>query len=191
VESGESQAPVPRPEASKAYRVQVQELAPSVAPESSRAAEEAVDPHERGLFMGGPRVGMTYVSGDGYEKLRKSVRDSKPGADVDPYMTHFGWQLEYRIFKTDKGLTALTEVIPVVMAMDQGLALPSVNWLIGVRGKNGFEMGVGPNLGLGGVSMVAGTGFTFDLGGINVPVNLAVGLGSKTTSTSLSIGFNL
>lgn len=154
-------------------------------------ADPAQDPHERGLQMGGPRFGMTYISGDGFQKLQEQVAKAKPGSELEPFMTDFGWQIEYRMFRTSEGLTALTEVIPIIGGLDQGLALPSINWLVGVRGKNGFELGVGPNIGLTGASLVIGTGFTFDMGGINVPLNIAVGQASHTTSVSMSVGFNL
>jgi hypothetical protein len=150
------------------------------------------DPHQRGLKMGGPRFGMSYSSGPGFDDLVKQVHESKPDATVNPMMTQFGWQMEYRMFRTDKGVTALTELIPLVGGLDQGLALPSLTWLVGLRGPDGLEFGVGPDLGIGGVSMMIGAGCTVDMDGINIPINLAVGEGAKnTTSTCLSVGFNL
>lgn len=146
---------------------------------------------ERGLKLGGPRFGLTYISGAGFEKLQEAVNKAKPNTPIEPYMSHFGWQLEYRIVKTQQGLTALTEFVPVVYGMDQGVAIPALNWLIGVRGANGFELGVGPNIGVNGVSLMVGTGFTFDMGGINVPMNLVVGRTNQTTALSISTGFNL
>jgi hypothetical protein len=152
----------------------------------------ARDPHERGLSLGGPRFGFSYADGGGFEKMRDAVKKAKPDVDIEPFMTQFGWQMEYRLFKTSKGLTALTELIPLVGGMDQGLALPSATWLVGLRGKHGFEVGVGPNMSLGGASMMLGCGYTFDMGGINIPVNLAVGRGAyQTTGIAFSTGFNL
>lgn len=155
--------------------------------------DPALDPHERGLGLGGPRFGFSYISGGGYDKLQSAVKKAKPdNGEVDAFMSQFGWQAEYRMFKTSKGLTALTELIPLVGGLDQGLALPSATWLVGLRGRSGLEFGVGPNVGLNGVAMMAGVGYTFDLGGINVPVNLAVGRGAyQTTSVAFSTGFNL
>ncbi len=150
------------------------------------------DPHERGLGLGGPRFGLSYISGGGYDKLQTAVKKAKPDTEVEPFMSQFGWQAEYRMFKTSKGLTALTEVIPLVGGLDQGLALPSATWLVGLRGKSGVEFGVGPNVGLNGVAMMAGMGYTMDMGGINIPLNIAVGRGAyQTTSVAFSTGFNL
>lgn len=156
--------------------------------------DPANDPHQRGLSLGGPRFGASYVQGGGYEKLKEAVKKAKPDSqgEIEPFMTQFGWQMEYRIFRTSSGVTALTELIPLIGGMDQGLALPSATWLVGMRTRKGFELGVGPNVGLDGVSMMAGAGYTADLGGINVPLNVAVGRGaSQTTSLSFSVGFNL
>jgi hypothetical protein len=150
------------------------------------------DPHQRGLKLGGPRFGVSYSNGPGFDDLVKEVHQTKPDATVNSMMTQFGWQMEYRMFRTDQGVTALTEVIPLVGGLDQGLALPSLTWLVGLRSADGFELGVGPDLGIGGVSMMIGAGYTVDMGGLNIPINLAVGEGAKnTTSTCLSVGFNL
>lgn len=169
--------------------------APSGVPAKAIYDEDelaALDPHQRGLSLGGPRFGVSYISGGGFDKLATAVKKSKPDAEVDATMTQFGWQAEYRLFRTAKGLTALTELIPLVGGLDQGLALPSATWLVGLRGKNGFEVGVGPNIGLNGGAMMMGMGYTMDMGGINIPFNLAVGRGAyQTTSIAFSTGFNL
>lgn len=174
-----------------AYPAPAADLDPTLR--SRRAKPDpANDPHQRGLRLGGPRFGVSYADGGGYDKLVKAVHDEKPDATVDRFMTQFGWQMEYRMFRTDEGVTAVSELIPLVGGLDQGLALPSATWLVGLRNADGWELGVGPDFGLGGVSLMMGAGATFDLGGINVPVNLAVGRGAnETTSTCLSIGFNL
>jgi hypothetical protein len=171
--------------------------APAALPGDAGSTQDedgnARDPHERGLSLGGPRFGLSYISGGGYDKLQTAVKKAKPdAADVDALMTQFGWQMEYRLFRTSQGLTALTEFIPLVGGLDQGLALPSATWLVGLRGKNGFEVGVGPNVGLNGGAMMMGVGYTLPMGGINIPVNLAVGRGAyQTTSLAFSTGFNL
>jgi hypothetical protein len=174
-------------------------LPPQAAPApAERIARVAIpvdpvdDPHQRGLSLGGPRFGISYVTGAGFDKIRDAVKKARPDVELEQAMTQFGWQVEYRMFRTSKGVTALTEFIPLVGGMDLGLALPSATWLVGLRSKKGFEVGVGPNFGLDGVAMMAGGGYTFDLGGINVPVNFAFGKGAnQTNSFALSTGFNL
>jgi hypothetical protein len=169
-----------------AYPVQQSTAQPVAAP------APVEEPLQQGLHLGGPRFGMSYISGGGFDKLKEAVDKAKPGTQVEPMMSQFGWQAEYRMFRTPSGITALTEWVPLIGGMDQGLALPSLTWLVGLRGKQGFEMGVGPNVGLNGVAMMLAAGYTFDLGGINLPLNFAVGRGAnQTTSLALSLGFNL
>lgn len=182
-----------------------QAAAPPALPDYAPAAVEAPaprhiqaprdpreDPHQRGLSLGGPRFGVSYINGGGFDKLQEAVKKAKPNTEVEPAMSQFGWQVEYRMFRTDEGLTALTELIPLVGGMDQGLALPSATWLVGLRGSGGFEVGVGPNIGVDGVTMMLGIGYSADLGGINIPINAAVGRGAgQTTSVCISTGFNL
>jgi hypothetical protein len=150
------------------------------------------DPHERGLRLGGPRFGCSYITGGGFNQLQNTVHQSKPGTQVEPLFTQFGWQMEYRMFRNDQGMTALTEVIPLVGGLEQGLALPSLTWLFGLRNRDGWELGVGPNVGLDGVSMMLGAGCTAGYSGINIPINVAVGRGAdNTTSLCFSVGSNL
>jgi hypothetical protein len=154
--------------------------------------DPATDPHQRGLKLGGPRVGLTYINGAGFDKLKKAVQDQNPDSQVDPYLVQFGWQFEYRMFRTDEGTTAISELIPMVGGLNQGLALPSCAWLVGLRNIDGLEVGVGPDYGMDGGSFLVAVGDTVDLGGINVPLNLAVGSGAnRTTSVNVSVGFNL
>ena len=154
--------------------------------------DPANDPHQRGLKLGGPRVGLTFINGAGFDKLKKAVQDQNPDSQVDPYLVQFGWQFEYRMFRTDEGTTAISELIPMVGGLNQGLALPSCAWLVGLRNVDGLEIGVGPDYGMDGGSFLVAVGDTVDLGGINVPLNLAVGSGAnRTTSVNISIGFNL
>jgi len=151
--------------------------------------DPASDPHQRGLKLGGPRVGFTYVNGAGFDKLKKSVQDQDPNTQVDPYLVQFGWQFEYRMFRTDEGIS---ELIPLVGGLNQGIALPSCSWLMGLRNVDGLEVGVGPDFGVDGASFLVAVGDTVDLGGINVPLNAAVGMGAnRTTTMNVSVGFNL
>lgn len=191
--AGSGQAPVAAPQ----YPLPPEYPAPAPSyPQPTPTPTEidpATDPHQRGLSLGGPRFGASYLQGGGLKKLRDAIHEAKPDAgEIDPVMTQFGWQIEYRMFRTSSGVTALTELIPLVGGMDQGLALPSATWLVGMRSRRGWELGFGPNVGIDGVSMMGGLGYTADLGGINVPLNVAVGRGaSQTTSLSFSVGFNL
>lgn len=63
---------------------------------------------------------------------------------VRPYITQFGWQLERQFFTRSSGVTMVTEWIGLLGGLDQGVALPSLSWMVGVRTRDGAEFGIGP-----------------------------------------------
>src|SRR5687767_10633003 len=82
------------------------------------------------------------------------------GITVRPVISQFGWQFEHRLYTNDDGLTMLTEWIPLLSGLDQGVALPSLNWLTGLRTPSGTEFGIGPNVTPLGVGLVLAAGVT-------------------------------
>src|SRR5688572_31694897 len=79
---------------------------------------------------------------------------------VRPLVSQFGWQFEKRLYTNEQGLTALTEFVPLISGLEQGVALPSLNWLVGVRTASGTEFGIGPNITPVGVAFVVAEGIT-------------------------------
>ena len=53
--------------------------------------------------------------------------------------------------------------------------------MVGARTSSGLEFAIGPNLSIGGISMVLGAGYNFKVGNLNIPVNLAFVPGRKAT----------
>ena len=144
-----------------------------------------------GLHWGGPRIGVTYIGeGRGADSLKELVKE-KLDVELEPWLTQYGWHFEYRMFRTESGLTAMTQFIPLVAGLEQGLALPSANLLMGMRTKNGFELGFGPQASMKGVGLVLGAGYTIKGGGLNFPVNLAASLSNQSAAITLITGFNL
>ena len=90
----------------------------------------------------GPRIGATYINNG-------TVRDYLDGKNKSPVITQFGWQFETRLFTADDGTSALLEFIPLVGGFDQGLFLPSISILTGIRNatdaKMSIEFAIGPN----------------------------------------------
>mgnify|MGYP000329843480 FL=1 len=90
----------------------------------------------------GPRIGATYINNG-------TVRDYLDSENKSPVITQFGWQFETRLFTADDGTSALLEFIPLVGGFDQGLFLPSISILTGIRNatdaKMSLEFAVGPN----------------------------------------------
>jgi len=129
--------------------------------------DEMVIPTKR---YGGPRVGLTYIS-DGTTRTR--IADAFNRADIMPFVSQFGWQFETRIFTLENGAAGLIEFIPLIGGIEQGLFLPSASGIIGFRGANGVEFGVGPSVSLAGFGLVMAAGASFKVGKITFPINIA------------------
>jgi hypothetical protein len=96
------------------------------------------------LNLSGPRMGATIFTGQ--QALRLKAPTSAGGADAVPVMYQFGYQFETS-YINQGGLQALFEFIPMITGLDQGLIIPSVTVLHGVRSnRNGFEFAFGPSI---------------------------------------------
>ena len=135
--------------------------------------------------MSGPRFGLTMLSAGNVDKLREHE------ITVRPLISQFGWQFERRLYTNGDGTTALTEWIPLLSGLEQGQALPSLNWLVGVRTNRGAEFGIGPNITPLGVGLVLTGGVTVRSGGLNIPLNFAVVSSQSGARISIMTGFNL
>ena len=125
-------------------------------------------PPARTLELSGPRVGVTMLS-DG---VRAALEER--GIVVGSTMSQFGWQFERQFYGSPGGVTALHEWVALVGGTDQGVVIPSLTWLIGVRTHEGAEIGIGPNVTPAGVALAVTAGVTFKAGVMNVPVNIAL-----------------
>jgi hypothetical protein len=135
--------------------------------------------------LSGPRFGLTMLSNGNILKLKERQ------IDVRPLISQFGWQFEKQIYSSGDGITALSEWIPLLSGLDQGYALPSLNWLAGVRTSAGAEFGIGPNISPAGVGLVIAAGITVRSGLLNVPLNFAVVSSKSGPRVSIMTGFNL
>ena len=113
------------------------------------------------------------------------------GWNLNPVITQFGWQFEKQFFGKQGGPTAVNEAVVLLGGLDQGVAIPSLSWLVGVRATDGTEVGVGPDLTPAGVALVLAAGKTFRAGVLNVPVNIAVVPSRLGMRVSLLTGFSL
>jgi hypothetical protein len=135
--------------------------------------------------LSGPRFGVTFLD----RAVRQDLTENADVA-VGPVISQFGWQFEKRFYTRDDGPTAVTEWVLLLGGLDQGVALPSLSWLIGVRTRNGAEFGVGPNVTPLGAAVAMAAGVTFRAGALNVPLNLAVVPSTSGVRVSLLAGFN-
>jgi hypothetical protein len=100
-------------------------------------------------------------------------------------------QFERQFFAKDDPVTMVTEWIALVGGLEQGVVLPSLSWMVGVRTRDGAEFGVGPNVTPAGTALVFATGTTFRAGPVNVPLNLAAVPSKAGSRISLLTGFSL
>ena len=122
----------------------------------------------RPASLAGPRFGVTYLSDAIVDKLKNE------DVNIAPMVTQFGWQFEKQFNPSQRGPTLVTEWVLLAGGVEQGVFLPSVSWLVGVRTKSGIEFGIGPNLSVAGSALVASAGMTLQAGGLNIPINIAV-----------------
>ena len=136
--------------------------------------------------MTGPRFGFTVLNQESVDALFE-----KRNITVKPLVSQFGWQFERRLYTNGDGVTMLMEWIPLVSGLEQGLALPSLNWLVGVRTSSGTEFGLGPNITPLGVGLVAAAGVTVKTGALHVPFNFAIATSESGARVSVMTGFNV
>jgi hypothetical protein len=135
--------------------------------------------------LSGPRFGVTFLTREMRDSIAVNFEKS-----VGPVITQFGWQWERQFGNDAGGLIPVTEWILLVGGLEQGVFLPSLSWMVGLRSLGGAEFGVGPNLGPGGVGMVYAAGITRTSGNINIPLNIAVVPSSAGLRIGLLAGFN-
>lgn len=135
--------------------------------------------------LAGPRFGVTSLSDGVVAKLQER------SLEVRPMITQFGWQFENQFYSKDSGVAAVNEWVVLLGGLDQGVVLPSVSWLVGLRTREGTEFGVGPNVTPAGVGLVLAAGVTLRAGVMNVPMNIAVVPSKAGTRVSFLTGFSL
>jgi hypothetical protein len=137
------------------------------------------------MNLSGPRIGMTVLSDGVRAKLLEEHR-----IELGPMISQFGWQKEKRFLSSPTGFTGVSEFVFLVGGMDQGVLIPSVNWLVGARTAEGLEFAVGPNVTPAGIALAAAAGVTFRTGNLNIPINIAAVPSKTGLRFSLLAGFN-
>jgi hypothetical protein len=145
-----------------------------------------VPPSAREVNLSGPRVGFTTLSDGIIQKLQE-----ERNITVKPYISQFGWQFERQFYGKQGGVAAVNEFVVLLGGLDQGVAIPSVSWLVGIRNSGGAEFGVGPNVTPAGVALAFAAGVTFRSGILNVPMNIAVVPSKAGMRVSMLTGFSL
>lgn len=107
--------------------------------------ESAINnPYYQTLNLSGPRMGYSFIVGPSAGILGKPK--SQGGFDSAPFQFQIGYQFEKQYLSEGKW-QALVEFVPLISGMDQGLFIPSISILNGIRSnKNGLEFAIGPSL---------------------------------------------
>ena len=144
-----------------------------------------VPPRTDNVSLSGPRFGATWLSDGIVSYLGENE------LEVSTMITQFGWQFEKQFYAGPGGPTAVTEWVLLVGGLDQGVFLPSLSWLVGLRTSSGAEIGVGPNITAAGAALAMAAGVTTRLGAMNVPINIAVVPSKRGTRVSVLTGFSM
>jgi hypothetical protein len=142
-------------------------------------------PPVKTVSLSGPRFGFTSLSEGVVAKLQERSIDVRSG------ITQFGWQFEKQFYGKQGGLAAVNEWVMLVGGMEQGVVLPSLSWMVGLRSPAGAEFGLGPNITPAGVALAFAGGVTFRSGSLNVPVTFAVVPSKAGMRVSMLTGFNM
>jgi hypothetical protein len=137
------------------------------------------------VSLSGPRFGFTALSQGVVDKLHER------SIDVRSTITQFGWQFEKEFYSKGGGVAAMNEFVLLFGGLEQGVPLPSLSWMVGLRSSNGAEFGIGPNVTPVGVALAVAGGVTFRSGALNVPMTFAVVPSKAGTRISMLTGFNL
>lgn len=96
------------------------------------------------LNASGPRIGFTVLTGNQADYFSAPLQ--KGGFDGYPAMFQFGYQLEAQ-YLNEGSFQALFEFIPMISGLDQGLFVPSLTLMNGLRNnRNGWEFAFGPTI---------------------------------------------
>jgi hypothetical protein len=140
---------------------------------------------------GGPRVGFMFAPGDA--EISKRLEENGLGNMV----SQFGWQFERRVAAVAGGPQLVTEFVPLIGGVEYGKAVPSLNALLGVRFRNGFEFGMGPSLAYtgsatgGGSALLIAAGKSLEFGAVNIPLNVTLSTNKNGTMFSLMAGYSI
>ncbi len=144
------------------------------------------DDNTKTTYRTGPRFGITWLTGSVVDTINRRYK-----TNLTNVISQFGWQYEKQFASLEGGPVALNEFILMVGGLDQGTAIPTVTWLVGVRTPGEFEFGVGPSGSPAGVALAIAVGQTFRAGALRIPVNASWVPSRFGSRASILTGFNV
>ena len=104
------------------------------------------NPNKSKVNLSGTRFGMVFYSGETAKILKAPTQNG--GYDKIPMMFQFGWQFEKQ-YLNEGSYQALVEFLPLITGLDQGMFIPSMTILHGLRNNRiGVEFAFGPTINL-------------------------------------------
>jgi hypothetical protein len=98
------------------------------------------------LNLSGTRMGVVTLLGSNQDIIKGE--ESAGGFDAVPVFFNFGYQFESQ-YLNQRRVQGLFEFIPSITGLEQGLMMPSITILHGIRdNKTGFEFAFGPSFGI-------------------------------------------
>ncbi len=138
--------------------------------------------------LSGPRLGFTVIPNG---ELRKELEENNLGT----VLSQFGWHFEGQVVPETRGPAFVIQFVPLISGVEYGKVIPHLTLAMGIRMPNGIEFGLGPNLLYAGDSLrtalVLGVGKTFNYGGVNIPLNIAVATNPDGYQFSLVFGYSI
>jgi hypothetical protein len=137
--------------------------------------------------LGGPRLGVTYITGSG--KLSEELEKNHIGRSL----SQFGWHFEYQVIPDGGGPSFVIQFVPLLAGVEYGTLIPSATLAMGVRLPEGIEFGLGPNalVTKDGVksALVMTIGKSFTYGGVSIPLNLVYATNPEGNRFSIIFGY--
>ena len=142
--------------------------------------------------MSGPRLGVTFVSGDG--ELYQSLECQ----DIGRVVSQFGWHFERQVIPDGGGPQFVIQFVPMIAAVEYGKFVPGGTLAMGIRMPRGWEFGMGPNIVAtknelddvkARTSLVVALGKSLNYGGVSIPINLAMSTAPEGNRFSLIFGY--
>jgi len=147
---------------------------------STQGRDDEIPVPEIQLIVG-PRVGVTAIIMD-FEQFNNEMQEGFPKEeDYFPIFTEFGFSAKQQIAMGDSGRDLIIEELLLIAGLDQSFAIPAFRFLLGIEGRIGSEIKVGPylvfadNSGKVGLkaSFVYAIGFSIRSGDMIMPIDIS------------------
>ncbi len=145
---------------------------------------------DRGFFAHGPRMGATLIYDSNNNEWGVLETESiLLNKDIPPLISQFGYHADFSLYMSNK-MNPLVQFDGLIGGVENGLLIPSLSMIIGLRFSDFLEIGLGPNISLSGTGIVLAIGFNIKVENIYYPINVAIVNSSGRYRYSLLTGFN-